>query len=66
VGELHSRRTTIKGCKSARTLAHAYDKAHYIWYYFSAIGFTSGIALIIYQRLMQQLDTKKQTSNPRK
>jgi dipeptide/tripeptide permease len=51
---------------SAGELAHAYDKAHYIWYYFSAIGFTAGIALIIYQRMTQRFDTKKQTSDPRK
>lgn len=50
----------------AEDLAHAYDKAHYIWYYFSAIGFTAGIALIIYQRMTQRLDTKKQSSYPLK
>jgi dipeptide/tripeptide permease len=46
----------------AGDIAHAYDKAHYIWYYFSAIGFTAGIALIVYQRMTIRLDTKKQTS----
>jgi dipeptide/tripeptide permease len=35
-------------------LATAYDKAHYIWYYFSGIGFVAGIALIIYQKVVSQ------------
>jgi dipeptide/tripeptide permease len=41
---------------SAGELSHAYAKAHYIWYYFSAIGFTAGIALIIYQRVTMRID----------
>jgi dipeptide/tripeptide permease len=43
---------------AAGEMIHAYDKAHYIWYYFSAIGFTAGVALIIYQRITKQLDEK--------
>jgi len=31
-------------------LATAYDKSHYIWFYFSGIGFVAGIALILYQK----------------
>jgi len=34
---------------SPEQLSTAYDKAHYIWYYFSAIGLTSAIALMIYR-----------------
>jgi len=49
---------------SAEDLAHAYDKAHYIWYYLTAIGFTAGIALIIYQRLTNRLDLKKSFVKP--
>jgi len=41
---------------TAGELSHAYDKAHYIWYYFSAIGFMAGLALIFYQRITQKLD----------
>ncbi len=32
-------------------LAHAYDHAHYIWYYFSGIGLIAAIALFIYNKL---------------
>jgi dipeptide/tripeptide permease len=49
---------------AAGELSQAYIKAHYIWYYFSAIGFTSGIALIIYQRVTQRIDLKKSLGNP--
>jgi hypothetical protein len=45
---------------SATELAHAYDKAHYIWYYFSIIGFTAGIALLIYQWATKYLDARKE------
>lgn len=38
-------------------LARAYDKAHYIWYYFSGIGFVAGIALIIYQKAVSKAVT---------
>ncbi len=31
-------------------LATAYDKAHFIWLYFSGIGFIAGIALLLYQK----------------
>lgn len=37
-------------------LAHAYDQAHYIWYYFSAIGFTAGVALVLYQKIVSKID----------
>lgn len=33
-------------------LSTAYDQAHYIWYYFSGIGFVAGIALIIFQKIV--------------
>ncbi len=35
-------------------LVHAYDHAHYIWYYFSAIGLTAAIALLIYRKLLDK------------
>ena len=41
-------------------LSTAYDKAHYIWYYFSVIGFTAGIALIFFQRIVNRNDRKLQ------
>jgi dipeptide/tripeptide permease len=50
----------------AKNLVHTYDKAHYIWYYFSAIGFTAGTALLIYQRLTRRLDKRKYSPDPRK
>lgn len=43
---------------SASELVNAYDKAHYIWYYFSSIGFVAGFALIIYQKVTQRIDKK--------
>jgi dipeptide/tripeptide permease len=42
---------------------HAYDHAHYIWYYFSAIGFLAGIALMIYQYITNRIDTEKRSVN---
>jgi len=44
---------------TAGELSIAYTKAHYIWYYFAAIGFTAGVALIIYQHISRQLNNKK-------
>ncbi len=36
---------------SAGELVDAYDHAHYIWYYFSCIGFIAAIALLIYRKI---------------
>ncbi|MBN1397015.1 MAG: MFS transporter [Bacteroidetes bacterium] len=44
---------------AAGELSTAYAKAHYIWYYFAAIGFLAGIALIAYQFFTQRLKTDK-------
>jgi dipeptide/tripeptide permease len=44
---------------AAGELSQAYNKAHYIWYYFSAIGLIAGIALIVYQRMTQRFDREK-------
>jgi dipeptide/tripeptide permease len=41
---------------SPEQLIHAYDKAHYIWYYFSAIGLTAAIALLFYRWLFDKKD----------
>ncbi|HSD62935.1 MAG TPA: MFS transporter [Ignavibacteriaceae bacterium] len=35
-------------------MIHAYDHAHFIWYYFSAIGLVAAIALLIYRWLMDR------------
>jgi MFS family permease len=35
-------------------LSTAYDQAHYIWYYFSGIGFIAGIALLLYQKIVSR------------
>ncbi len=40
---------------SSAQLVHAYDHAHYIWYYFSAIGLTAAIALLIYRRVFDRV-----------
>jgi dipeptide/tripeptide permease len=39
-------------------LAHAYDQAHVIWYYFAVIGSVSAVALFIYARVVERLDRK--------
>lgn len=39
---------------SPQQLVHAYDHAHYIWYYFSAVGFIAAVALLFYRWLMDK------------
>lgn len=34
--------------------------AHYIWYYFAAIAAVAAVALVIYQRVVKRLDSKKE------
>lgn len=51
-------------CPDPKTLTpeqmvHAYDDANYIWYYFAAIGSASAIALFIYQKVTENIDTRK-------
>jgi len=41
---------------SPEQLVHAYDHAHYIWYYFAGIGLTAAIALLIYKRIFDRQD----------
>lgn len=36
---------------SAEQLVHAYDNAHYIWYYFAGIGAAATVALVTYGRV---------------
>ena len=54
-----------KYCPDPRTFsspeayAHATQHAHYIWYVFVAIGFTSTIALLIYGLITSRIDKKK-------
>jgi dipeptide/tripeptide permease len=35
-------------------LLHAYEKAHYIWYYFAGIGLTAAFALLIYKKVFDK------------
>jgi dipeptide/tripeptide permease len=42
-------------------LVHAYDKAHYIWYYFAGIGFTAAVALLIYRAVYNRSDRRPKT-----
>ncbi len=44
---------------SPEQLVHAYDNANYIWYYFSAIGSVSAIALFIYGKVVKKIDERK-------
>ncbi len=43
-------------------LPTAYDKAYYIWYYFSGIGLIAAISLLIYGRITDSLDRKNKIS----
>ena len=47
---------------SAGQLEHAYDHAHYIWYYFSAIGFGAAVALLIYNKYINKDDKLLRTA----
>ncbi len=40
-------------------LAHAYDRANYIWYYFVGIGLVSAAALSGYARVVKRIDERK-------
>ncbi len=44
---------------SAEQLVHAYDHAHYIWYYFAAIGLTAALALVVYRKVFDRIDSVK-------
>ncbi len=51
-------------CPDPKTLTpeqmvHAYDKAHYIWYYFAGIGAFAFVMLIIYRWFTDWLDRRK-------
>lgn len=43
---------------SAEQLLTAYDNAYMVWYYFAAIGLTSGIALLFYRWYYQRKDMR--------
>jgi len=43
---------------TAEQLVTAYDKAYMVWYYFAAIGLTSGIALLFYRWYYQRKDLR--------
>jgi dipeptide/tripeptide permease len=74
-GHLHSFFATLLGfglsgylldiyCPDPKTLTpdqlvHAYDNANYIWYYFTAIGSMSAIALYVYTLVVKRLDGRK-------
>ena len=46
---------------SAEQLLTAYDKAYMVWYYFAAIGLTSGIALMFYRWYYRRKDLRDTT-----
>ena len=39
-------------------MVHAYDHAHYIWYYFTGIGFVALGALLLYKFITDRIDKK--------
>ncbi|MFC2130990.1 MFS transporter [Bacteroidota bacterium] len=45
---------------SPQQLAPYYADAHYIWYVFASIGFIAAIALLIYQKVYERIDRKKE------
>ncbi len=47
--------TLPKGISAAEK-AHYYAHAHYIWYYFVAIGFTAAVALVIFRYVTNKID----------
>lgn len=47
---------------TAEQLVTAYDKAYMVWYYFAAIGLTSGIALLFYRWYYQKKDLRAATN----
>ena len=47
---------TLAGLPEAEKAAH-YAHAHYIWYYFVAIGFTAAIALFIFRLVTNRIDS---------
>ncbi len=54
-------------CPDPRTLTseqmvHAYDHAHYIWYYFAAIGLGALLLLLFYRWITDRIDRKRATS----
>ena len=40
-------------------MPEAYANAHYLWYAFAAVGFTSFLALLVYIRITKKLDARK-------
>jgi dipeptide/tripeptide permease len=43
---------------SPGALAHAYDRSHYIWYYFAAIGLVSALSLLAYAWIVRRMDAR--------
>jgi dipeptide/tripeptide permease len=48
---------------TAGELVHAYDHAHYIWYFFAGVGLAATMALLIYGRLTARTDRVAQTAS---
>jgi dipeptide/tripeptide permease len=42
---------------SPEQMIHAYDHAHYIWYYFAVIGLTAAVALLLYRWILDKNST---------
>lgn len=42
-------------------LAHAYDKAHYIWLFFAGVGIVAFISIIIFRWVTDAIDRKRET-----
>ena len=44
---------------TAAQMSALYDNAHYIWYVFAGIGFSSAVFLVIYDKVTKHIDKKK-------
>jgi dipeptide/tripeptide permease len=45
-------------------LSGAYDHAHYIWYYFAAIGFLAAVAMLLYGVAVKRIDRRRRAPHP--
>jgi dipeptide/tripeptide permease len=46
---------------NAAELALKYEHAHFLWYYFAAIGTAAAISLLIYSVVVKRIDSRKQS-----
>ena len=49
-------------CCLLYTSEAASANAHYIWYYFAAIGLIAAVALLLFAKITESIDKKKESS----